>query len=99
MFFIFYRICIMLERVPNTTSLQDVISQKLGRSFHLGNITTRDLIGLFFGVEGEVFDLNRLSDTAYFPKQLAFEKRVHDLLLAKETEYAATSILAKPPIV
>lgn len=89
----------MLERVPNTTSLQDVISQKLGRSFHLGNITTRDLIGLFFGVEGEVFDLNRLNDTAYFPKQIAFQKRVHDLLLAKETEYAATSILAKPPIV
>jgi hypothetical protein len=54
-------------------TLQEVSNSNASRSFHLGNLTSRDLLPIVAGCAGETFDLNTLSDKAYSPDKIAFQ--------------------------
>lgn len=87
----------VLDRAKNISLQRAGHAFKTGRSFHLGNLTIRDMVPLVAGCEGEVFDLNLMSDTAYFPQKLVFQERICDLLLDDKSSYVATSRLQAPP--
>lgn len=86
-----------IERAKNI-SLYDVGNDfKTWRSFHLWNLTIRDLFPVVFWCHWETFDLNTMSDRAYFPKKVIFQGEISDILLDKTTNYVATSSLLCPP--
>lgn len=86
-----------IQRAKNITLHEAGQNFSTGRSFHLGNLTIRDMLPVAMGCYGETFDLNMLSDSAYFPQKITYKNRISDILLENESDYVATSTLAKPP--
>lgn len=60
-------------------SLIDAWKQKASRSFHVGNLSLRDMLPVISGAIGETFDLNKVSDKAYQPTKLVYAKKIYNL--------------------
>ncbi len=52
---------------------------KASRSFHVGNLSLRDMLPVISGSIGETFDLNKVSDKAYQPRNLVYRRHIYDL--------------------
>lgn len=86
-----------IKRAKNI-SLYDVGNNfNTWRSFHLWNLTIRDLFPIIFWCHWETFDLNTMLDKAYFPRKLIFQGEIADILLDVTTNYPATSTISHPP--
>lgn len=76
-------------------SLAAAGSYGASRSFHVGNMTARDILPVLSWVQGEAFDLNQIRDVAYHPTKFIFQGQIYDLLtrdMDPHTYTYATSI-------
>lgn len=60
-------------------SLQDVAMSNPPRSFHIGNLTARDLLPVMMWCTGNPIDLNMVSDKSYAPTKIVYDQRSYDL--------------------
>lgn len=78
-------------------SLEEAWKQWASRSFHLGNLTIRDIVPVLFWCHGEAFDFNTVDDKAYGPTQLAFQWKLQSFDIQHKTKYVVSTLLNKPP--
>lgn len=96
---LFYFVLFMMATIKRwkNISLVEAAKQWASRSFHVGNLTIRDIACVLFGCKPEVFDLNTLRDSAYEPTQIILQRSHQAFSLRHQTTYAVTSTLAAPP--
>ena len=88
----------LIRRAPHL-SLIDAGKQKASRSFHIGNLSLRDMLPVISGAIGETFDLNKISDKAYQPQQVVYRKQIYDLFSQPPSGSIITAKAGVPDIV
>ncbi len=78
-------------------SLEELWRLWAARSFHTWNLTPRDLVPVLSWCQWEMFDMNTLKDSAYYPTKMIVQWHTCNIDLASKTTYASTSIVQKPP--
>jgi len=95
--FLFFVPRLMALKHSSDLSLEALWKLWASRSFHTWNLTARDLVPVVSWCQWEMFDMNTVSDKAYYPTQLILGGDCVPLDIASSRSYVSSNILAQPP--